>query len=118
MLDRDDVRTLLPIALAVAGLWLLLKTGIIDAVFLFVFLGMIPGTNYALPAWLVFTTTLIGSVLLINWLRHQPLFIGDLARQEKTARQLARKRVTKKLAIHTPASTTVTPRRKAKRAAS
>lgn len=60
-------------------------------------LGVIPGTNIAIPFWIIFLTFFGGAYYLVRWVREQPLFIGDLARQEQVARQLARKRVAQKV---------------------
>lgn len=59
----------------------------------FMFLGIIPGTDVIIPFWVAFLSFIIGSMLLIGWLLTQPLYIGSIAAQEQTAREIARKRV-------------------------
>lgn len=118
MLDREDVRHLLLVAAFVGGFWLLLEGSVVDAIIMFIFLGIIPGTNLALPTWLMFLFAVAGSISLLGWIRAQPFFIGNLAEQERTARQLARQRVMKKLAQPRPAEAATVPIRKAKRATS
>lgn len=83
------------IALALCGVSLVLNTGFVDAVFLFLLMGIVPGTNLVLPAWSMFSLAAIISVAALTWLRRQPLYIGSRSRQERTARALARRRVHK-----------------------
>lgn len=69
-----------------------------SALFSLIFLGAIPGTRFSIPFWIMLPATLIASYLLIRWLSRQPLFIGNLDEQEKTARALARKKVARIIA--------------------
>jgi hypothetical protein len=79
------------------------------SLFALIFLGMIPGTNLALPSWVMFFGSVIGIFIALRWIIHQPLYIGSHAEQEKLARQLARKKV---LAMtSTPAAADPTPTR-------
>lgn len=68
-----------------------------NSLFLFIFLGVIPGTDMRVPSWAMITLAVLSSALIIRWITIQPMYIGNLAEQERTARQLARKRVAHKI---------------------
>lgn len=63
------------------------------ALLLFLFLGIIPGTNITVPFWVLLPTYTIGAIILMYWLSTQPLYIGSQASQGQTARNLARKKI-------------------------
>jgi hypothetical protein len=71
---------------------------ILDVLFSFVFLGLIPGTTLSIPPVLMMLLYPIAVLLAIRWLARQPMYFGSKAKQEQTARALARKRITKKTA--------------------
>ena len=75
---------------------LLVRPEILGGLFAFIFLGLIPGTQLSLPFWAMLIVYAIGAILVIRWLISQPLYVGNLAKQEKTARAIARKKVTAK----------------------
>lgn len=79
-------------------------------------LGMIPGTSFAIPAWIMLLGSMTGIILSIRWISRQPLYIGSHSQQEKMARQLARKKILAMSAAMAPAPapTPVTRRRTAK----
>lgn len=68
------------------------------------FLGIVPGTDVQIPFWAMIIIFLGGGSALIYWLGSQPLYIGGIAKQDQTARKLARKKVAKKVR-KTPVST-------------
>ncbi len=68
-----------------------------NSLFLFIFLGVIPGTDTRVPSWAMITLAVLSSALIIRWITNQPMYIGNLVEQERTARQLARKRVAHKI---------------------
>lgn len=72
-----------------------MTTDLLTAVFALLVMGIVPGTNWNIPAWLMLITYPLGFFLLLRWISRQPLFIGTNAHNEKVARKLARKRVTK-----------------------
>ena len=77
---------------------LVLKLDVLGGVFALVFLGMIPGTNLSIPPAVMMIAYPLIIIATVNWLTHQPLYIGSQEKQEKTARAIARKRVAKKAA--------------------
>lgn len=77
------------------------------------FLGIVPGTNIQIPFWIMLIVLFGGGFILIRWLGSQPLYIGSLAKQEKTAKQLARKKVAKKV-LTSPKSITQTAKKRTK----
>lgn len=81
-----------------ATIWLAMETALFNWLTVFIFLGVIPGTDIVIPAWLTIIIAIVLSICLIAWLKSQPLYIGDMNHQEKTARQLARARVAHKTA--------------------
>lgn len=98
MFERGETKAILFSIALFALLWLLLKTDFIDSLILLVLLGLIPGTNLMIPTWLMSIIAIVTAIFLLGWLRSQPLYIGNLAEQERTARKLARIRVAKKTA--------------------
>jgi len=77
----------------IVALVVLIQPGVSNAIFALIFLGMIPGTNVSIPSWAMLLMSAIGIILAIRWITNQPLFIGSRIHQERTARQLARKKV-------------------------
>ena len=90
------------IAAVIFLLIMLFQPNVSGALFALIFLGMIPGTTVNVPSWMMLLGSLIGMVVAIRWLSQQPMFIGNYAQQEKTARQLARKKVLAMSAAPTP----------------
>ena len=82
--------------IGVGLLVLFLRPDVSGALFALVFLGMIPGTSYAVPSLFMFIAYTVIAIATIHWLAHQPLYVGNLSRQEKTARSIARKKVLNK----------------------
>ena len=91
---------------------LLVRPEILGALFAFIFLGLIPGTQLSLPFWAMLIIYAVGAILVIRWLISQPLYVGNLAKQEKTARAIARKKATAK-----KKSSATTRRRQSRKAA-
>ena len=71
----------------------LFQPSVSTALFALLFLGMIPGTTTSIPSWAMLLISISGIYLAIRWISNQPLFIGNHQQQERTARQLARKKV-------------------------
>lgn len=72
----------------------------LGVIFGFLFLGIIPGTSFSIPFWIMLPASLLIGFLAVHWIMHQPMYIGSMEYQEKTARALARKNVAKKIAKH------------------
>lgn len=85
----------LPASIVLALLLFFYLPEIMTAIFNFVFLGAIPGTKNSVPFWIMLPSMVFLGFLVVRWITHQPMYIGNLAEQEKLARQLARKRVAK-----------------------
>lgn len=75
---------------------LLIRPDILGVIFALVFLGMIPGTTLSLPFWLMLIVYVLGALIIVRWLAQQPMYVGNMSRQEKTARAIARKKVISK----------------------
>lgn len=68
-----------------------------DALLAFVFLGIIPGTDMAMPFWAMGLLIIATALVAISWLGRQPMYIGDRAYQQKQAKSEARAYVMKKV---------------------
>jgi hypothetical protein len=91
MLNR---KTLTVLTLVVAVL-LIVRPEILGSIFALIFLGLIPGTDWSIPSLVMFPIYAVVAIITLYWLIRQPLYIGNMSRQEKTARALARKKVLK-----------------------
>lgn len=88
------------------------NTHLIDALFLFLLMGLLPGTTFVLPPWIMMVAVVLMAVAAVSWLLRQPLYIGSLAAQEKTARQLARQKAARRVSASDKKSRLRTRRRK------
>ena len=88
-------KIILPASIVLVILFFFYLPEIVTIVFNFVFLGAIPGTKNNIPFWIMLPSMVFLGFLVVRWITHQPMYIGNLAEQEKLARQLARKRVAK-----------------------
>ncbi len=70
-------------------------TNFITTLFALLVMGIVPGTSWTIPAWLMLVAYPLLFFTVLRWLTRQPMFIGSQAHNEKVARSLARKRVTK-----------------------
>jgi len=48
-----------------------------QALFNFVFLGIVPGTHYVLPFWAIASLSIFVTIVLLVWLSRQSMFIGE-----------------------------------------
>ena len=80
--------------LASLGL-IVFKTNLLTDIFVLCVMGMVPGTEVRVPPVALLTLYPIGVLGAVYWLIKQPMFFGSHARNEATARELARKRVRK-----------------------
>lgn len=85
----------------------ILKPNLLSIIFVFIFLGIIPGTDITLPWWVAILGFLFALVLGIRWLLHQPVYQPVATTKDKSLRHTARKRVLKQ----TSARKTTTTRR-------
>lgn len=77
---------------------LVITTNLIDQLIMMVFLGLIPGTDLAVPGWLAIPLAIVAALLAIDWLGRQTMYIGHHQTfGQKQARQLARRRVMARL---------------------
>lgn len=74
---------------------------VLDAIFGFIFLGLIPGTSYSLPMWLMALIYLSAILFAIWYLNKQTAYIGDRRQRDKQARQKARRSIAKQRAKKT-----------------
>ena len=97
-------KTIISILLITVLVGIMSQPVVHNALMALLFLGIIPGTNIQIPFWAMFILFFGGGYILLRWLMSQPLYIGGIAQQEHTARQLARKKVAKK--VHKSSITT------------
>ena len=90
------MRQALRIGLILLIVVLLLQSVIINPLFNLIFLGMIPGTSITLPFWVMGLFYLFVIYACVKYISKQQLYIGDPVTQGKTARRIARAKVTKK----------------------
>ncbi|MBC7746483.1 hypothetical protein H7Y40_00685 [Pedobacter sp.] len=90
-------KTIISILLVIVLVGILAQPAVNNALMALLFLGIIPGTNIQIPFWVMFILFFGGGYALLRWLILQPLYIGGIAKQEQTARQLARKKIAKKV---------------------
>ena len=86
-------RATIQLGVVIGIIVLLLQPVVLTPLVSFFFLGIIPGTSYAIPFWAMGLFYIAFALSLITYLTYQPLYIGDLKHQEKVARQLARKKI-------------------------
>ena len=98
MLNRKTLTALI----VVAVILLIVRPEILGSIFALIFLGLIPGTNLSIPSLVMFLVYGIVAVLVIRWLVRQPMYIGNMSKQEQTARSIARKKVLKSKTKKTP----------------
>ena len=92
----DIRRSHIIIALAVfALLVLIIKPEILSALFVFLFLGIVPGTDITLPWWVMILAFLIALAFGIRWLLDQPHYQPVATNKDRALRRSARKRVLK-----------------------
>lgn len=89
MLNRKVVTALIIVAVFL----LIVRPEILGSIFALVFLGLIPGTDFSIPSIVMFPIYAVVAILVIYWLVRQPMYVGNMSRQEKTARSIARKKV-------------------------
>lgn len=68
---------------------------VLDAIFGLVFLGLVPGTSYSLPMWLMALVYLSAILVGVWYLNAQTVYIGDRRHRDKLARQKARRTIAK-----------------------
>lgn len=92
----DIRRTHIIVAIVVFALCaLLLNPGLLSAIFVFLFLGIVPGTDITLPWWVMILAFLIALAFGIRWLLDQPVYQPVATNKDLALRRTARKRVLK-----------------------
>lgn len=74
--------------------------GLFDALFAFVFLGIIPYTRLALPVWAMFIINLSLLWMALRWISHQSLLMSDSRARDLEKRRLARIAVMRTIRRH------------------
>lgn len=64
---------------------LITQTSLVSTLFALFVLGVLPGTQFVIPAWIILIVYPCLFVTGIVWLRTQPLFIGEKARPVQPA---------------------------------
>lgn len=75
-----DKRVYYGAALTIIGFVVFTKTPLSASLLAFFILGIIPGTNIALPFWLLLCAYLLLGVFLMFWFSRQSLLIGEAAK--------------------------------------
>ncbi len=92
----DIRRSHIIIALAVFALFvLLLNPSFLSTIFVFLFLGIVPGTDITLPWWVMILAFLVALAFGIRWLLDQPVYQPVATNKDRALRHAARKRVLK-----------------------
>ncbi len=74
---------------------ILIKPSILSALFVFIFMGIVPGTNYTLPSWVSLLGLFLALMLSIRWLLYQPTYQPVATTKDRALRHAARRRVLK-----------------------
>lgn len=80
-----------------ALLLLVLTPGGFEALFAFIFMGMIPFTSYSLPPLVMLVAYLLLIGWAVYWLATQPVFTPENSKRGSLVREKARRRVSKKV---------------------
>ena len=78
---------------------LLIKPGILSALFVLVFMGIIPGTDITLPSWGSLLTLFAALIISIPWVLYRPVYQPMATTADLARRHSARKRVLKQTAM-------------------
>lgn len=76
---------------------LLFVPDVLNALLAFIFIGIIPGTDFSLPMWAMGLFIVITAAVAVTWLSSQSLYIGDRTYQQKQAKAAAREYVLEKV---------------------
>lgn len=82
----------------------LIKPNIVSAFFVFIFMGIVPGTNYTLPSWVSLLGLFLALMLSIRWLLYQPTYQPVATTKDRALRHAARRRVLKQTSVRTSAA--------------
>ncbi len=88
---------------------------VLNAVFGFVFAGIVPGTSISLPFWAMSCVLAAIGYSATKWLQRDMLFIGDEVHMEKQRKQHARAYVMQKATTRTSTKKPVTVRQRLRR---
>lgn len=69
--------------LSAFGIFIVLGTSLPSAVLSILITGVIPGTSYVLPLWVILTIYPIIAFTAVLWIASQPIFIGEDERPQK-----------------------------------
>lgn len=78
----------------------LTKTPLISSLLSLLVLGIVPGTDLVIPAWIILTLYPVLGVLGIHWLRTQSLFIGERTKPVQPTKAVVKKRKPRKTTAH------------------
>jgi hypothetical protein len=71
------------------------QTSLMTDLFLLLVIGMVPGTEIRVPAWVMMGLYPLIAVTAVYWLSKQPMYIGNSKHNEAVARKIARRKVAK-----------------------
>jgi hypothetical protein len=106
-----NTRALLWAGFVTVFLVLCTQTTFPTTVFALLVMGMIPGTDITIPAWVILATYPMVFLLTIYWLGRQSFFIGEQTTAVPPATKPAKKRQTGKVKSHARRKSTAAKRR-------
>ena len=89
-------RYMFGMSMAFLAICLVITTNALTMLFTLFVMGIVPGTSFTIPAWVILVGYPVIILIALGWLMSQPLFIGTSAHNQKTARSIARKRVARR----------------------
>lgn len=81
--------------IVISVLILFMYPELFSALFVLVFMGVVPGTAITLPSWVTLSLFVIALIFGIRWLLDQPSYRPVATHQDLSRRAAARKRVLK-----------------------
>ena len=104
-------RVLFWVFVVVGIFYVLAETPLVSNLFTLLILGMVPGTDLALPPIVMMIAYTLGFFGAVYWLAHQTLFVAEPVKPTKPVKQAAKKTAKKST---TSKKTTATKRRRAR----
>lgn len=102
-------RVLLAMVIFASLAVLLAQPVVMNALISFLFAGVVPGTSYTLPFWLMETILIVIGLILLGFLSRQTLYIGDTAYAKKRAGRAARAKIARDISRRGSAQSKATP---------
>lgn len=100
-MHNSNQRILLGVGLAIASFMLIITSGAIDAVFWFFFAGVVPGTDFVVPATYMLVGYLALTIVIVRTAIQKELYPGSptVVKAHREANKEARKDISRKIAL-------------------